>query len=680
MPLRPTPGQCLNVLALLAGVAFAAPAASRTVEVDVARVVLPVAALGDVRLRVDWPDGADAGQLDLRVATFDAAELGYRFRDARWRCPLTRDGAGWECAGTVGARDLGSRALSASIDDAQLRARFGGGGSHVTVVAPLKGDRINVTTLRLPLTWLQPLLADAWPEATIGAGTLDGELTLDLATAAHTRVAGDVSLAGFDIDTRDGSIAAAGFGARGDVSLAIGEDDLRVETGLDVTGGEILLGPLYAALPAQGVRLDAAVASSGGAWSIERLAFVDAGVLTLQASGRIAPADADAALALDRLEAAAEAHDLATLRTRYLDSVLATAGLGGLSLDGRLRAALTVTDGAPQDLRVDTYGVDARDADGRFHVDGLRGDVAWTARAASMGSRMGWQSAGVHGIAIGATSLSLTSESRRIGLEAPASLPLLGGYVDIERLAWTPAGDAQPAELALGLTADGLSLSTLSAALDWPAFEGTLSGRMPSARYEDGVLAFGGDLTMQVFDGRVRIADLRLERPFGVAPTLSADIAIEDLALEPMTQVFGFGEITGRLDGRIAGLRLVDWEPVAFDAQLRTDDSADVKQRISQRAVNDLSSVGGAGVVAGIQAQVMKLFETFPYDAIGLSCRLENNVCHMGGLEPAQAGYTIVRGSGLPRITVIGHQRRVDWPVLVSRLEAATSGQTPVVD
>jgi len=39
----------------------------------------------------------------------------------------------------------------------------------------------------------------------------------------------------------------------------------------------------------------------------------------------------------------------------------------------------------------------------------------------------------------------------------------------------------------------------------------------------------------------------------------------------------------------------------------------------------------------------------------------------------------IVAGAGLPRIQVVGFRRRVDWPTLVARLEAATSGQGPVI-
>ncbi|HEY9134022.1 MAG TPA: hypothetical protein VIM98_19910, partial [Dyella sp.] len=58
---------------------------------------------------------------------------------------------------------------------------------------------------------------------------------------------------------------------------------------------------------------------------------------------------------------------------------------------------------------------------------------------------------------------------------------------------------------------------------------------------------------------------------------------------------------------------------------------------------------------------------------------LEGSVCHMGGLDRDGDGYTIVEGSGLPRLQVVGHQAQVDWPTLVRRLKAATEGNAPEV-
>ena len=206
--------------------------------------------------------------------------------------------------------------------------------------------------------------------------------------------------------------------------------------------------------------------------------------------------------------------------------------------------------------------------------------------------------------------------------EAQAARPgVLGGEVGLDDLRWQAPTEARGTRFQLGLTLDALDLGSLSQRLGWPAFTGTVGGRIPSARYENNVLTLDGGLAMQVFGGTVSLSELVMERPFGVAPTLSADIAIEDIDMEPMTAAFGFGSITGRLDGRIAGLRMVDWSPVAFDARLVTDEAWKGRRRISQRAVEDISKVGGAGLVAGLQTQVLKLFDDFGYARIGLACR-----------------------------------------------------------
>ena len=86
-------------------------------------------------------------------------------------------------------------------------------------------------------------------------------------------------------------------------------------------------------------------------------------------------------------------------------------------------------------------------------------------------------------------------------------------------------------------------------------------------------------------------------------------IAMDDLDLLRLTEVLGFGSISGRLDGRINGLRLVDWTPVAFDARLITDEAKGVKQRISQRAVQNISSVGDASFVSSLQGQLTGLYD-----------------------------------------------------------------------
>jgi hypothetical protein len=184
-----------------------------------------------------------------------------------------------------------------------------------------------------------------------------------------------------------------------------------------------------------------------------------------------------------------------------------------------------------------------------------------------------------------------------------------------------------------------------------------------------------GGLSVNVFDGFVDITRLSLQGPFSASPVLTADVQLRQLDLGAMTSVFDFGSITGRMDGSIDELRLVNWTPVAFKASLLAGGGG----RISQRAVNNLTAVGGGSAAAGLQGAVLKLFKTFGYKRIGLNCTLQASVCHMSGLDNEADGYTIVEGSGLPRLQVIGHQSQVDWPTLVRRLKSAIEGNGPEV-
>jgi hypothetical protein len=50
----------------------------------------------------------------------------------------------------------------------------------------------------------------------------------------------------------------------------------------------------------------------------------------------------------------------------------------------------------------------------------------------------------------------------------------------------------------------------------------------------------------------------------------------------------------------------------------------------------------------------------------------------MSGIEPAPNGYYIVKGSGLPRIDIVGSQGRVNWNSLMSSIATADFGGTTV--
>ncbi|MGJ7904440.1 hypothetical protein, partial [Lysobacter sp. 1R34A] len=74
-----------------------------------------VATLEDVRVRLSWPARAAQGELQLQAGRVVAPDLGYRYRDVLWRCPLQRDGrGGWRCDGEL--RSGGGRPLRLALD------------------------------------------------------------------------------------------------------------------------------------------------------------------------------------------------------------------------------------------------------------------------------------------------------------------------------------------------------------------------------------------------------------------------------------------------------------------------------------------------------------------------------------------------------------------------------------
>ena len=183
-----------------------------------------------------------------------------------------------------------------------------------------------------------------------------------------------------------------------------------------------------------------------------------------------------------------------------------------------------------------------------------------------------------------------------------------------------------------------------------------------------------------MFDGTIEAKNLVLLDLFSKAPRVQADIAMRNLDLELVTRTYSFGNITGRIDARIAGLELVNWQPVKFDVQLASS-AGDYPRKISQAAVQNISALGGAGAAAAIQRSFLRFFEQFGYEKLGWSCKLQNGVCEMSGVEDRPQGYVIVKGGGIPAITVMGYNRQVGWQELLDRIKRVTQGNVkPIVE
>ncbi|HWS77098.1 MAG TPA: hypothetical protein VN205_01860 [Thermomonas sp.] len=676
---RPIIAATLGLLAALQPM----PAGARSMQARIGKVSTPVATLEQVRVRVDWPADASSGQpsegeLQVWAGRVDAPDLGYRYRDLHWRCPLQRDGKdGWRCEGALRSGRSAALQLAVRFDAATTRASLAGGRARIALDRNAASPDLTTFDLsRVPMQWAQALLAKAWPEANLKSGEFDAQLVIDAPTNRPLRIAGPLTVRGLGLETADASIAGEGLGGRFAIDYRSTPALSLLAVDGELRGGEFLAGNTYVALPASpvGLRIDGVQRGEGG-WELPRIEWRDGEALTADGSARFG---ADASL--QALDLTVRSGDMSPLRQRYLSGWLGLFGLGEVDLHGAIDLRVQVRDGRLQSADARLHGVDVRDPDERFVFDRLQGDVRYSA-GAPVQSELRWNSGKLYGLAFDAARLPFASADGLLRFREDAIVPLLGGHMTFRDLAIRPPQGEAGADIRFALVLDDIDFGRISTALGLPAFQGRLSGTIPNARYANERIDFDGGLSMQLFDGRVAFSSLALERPFGSAPSLSADIALDDLDLLPLTEVLGFGSITGRLDGRIEGLRLVDWTPVAFDARFITDERAGVKQRISQRAVQNISSVGDASFVSSLQGQLIGLFDDFGYRRIGIGCRLANEVCAMSGLHSASNAFTIVEGAGLPRLTVVGFNKQVDWPTLVERLAAVGSGEVkPVVE
>jgi len=362
----------------------------------------------------------------------------------------------------------------------------------------------------------------------------------------------------------------------------------------------------------------------------------------------------------------------------WLQPWLAGTALENLQTDGGLSGRLALLDGQLQSLQLTLGGVSFKEQAGQFGVTGLDGDLHWDSSGSMHTSTLAWHGANYNRLQLGAAQLALETGARHMKIQQPLQVPLLDGSLHVEefelglvdgRVRWLLDGFLTP-----------VSMRSFSTALGWPELSGTLSGMVPKVRYQSGVLTLGGTLLVQAFDGDITLRNLRIEQPLGPVPRLWADARINNLDLKTLTRTFSFGRIEGRLQGRVDGLFMEAWQPVAFDAVFATPDDDNSRHRISQKAVDNISNLGGAGLGGALSRSFLQFLEDFPYSQLGIRCRLENGVCYMGGVAPAERGYYLVQGRWLPpRLDVIGYADEVDWVALVERLKSVTSGESVVV-
>jgi len=364
-----------------------------------------------------------------------------------------------------------------------------------------------------------------------------------------------------------------------------------------------------------------------------------------------------------------EAPDLSGFYTVLAQPFLIGSSMDELSVQGSGEGVIELHNDELIALDVNLHRLDVEDEQARFGIRQLNTTMHWLTRGKAAPSTLSMAGGHLFNIDFGRTRANMHVVDGQLLVKQKVSMPLLGGEISLNNLVLDGLSKA-PIKWQLAMSAKQIQLDELSKELDWPLLSGQLDGQIPSVQYADGNVVLDGELTVDVFGGRIIVDGLRVIDPMDVAPVLETRLRLQDLDLAQLTNTFSFGRIEGLLAGEIDALQLVGWQLNRFKAGIRTPENDKSRRRISQRAIDNLTSLG-TGVSAGLSGTALRMFKDFAYDKIALEVDLAGNMARLDGIPYKDDGYYIVKGAGLPRIDVIGRTHKIAWKDLLSRIQDA---------
>lgn len=500
-----------------------------------------------------------------------------------------------------------------------------------------------------------------------GAGLLDGKLQAEGGDAGLRRVRAELQAGGLAFSD------TAGLHAADKLAGALQFDVKKSGAGWDWQGkldwqsGELFWQPLFLR---GGHQLQAAGRWQDGRLRVAQATLDAAGVGSVELSAEW-DLQQDALLACDLRGSKLQ---LAPLYADYFKPFFAGSVLGAGKLAGQGDVHWVYRDGTTQVLDLALLDAALEDDQHRFALRGVNGTIPWYATEATQ-ANVSFASGALWGVPLGGTQLQLAMRGLDFSTVS-AELLVLDGSLTLHGFDLHHQPDGWRWNFS-GLLAP-ISMPALSRALGWPQMNGALSGIIPQVSYDGSEIRVGGALLFRVFGGTVVMTKLTLADPFGPTPRLSGNLDMRELDLDQLTRTFSFGSMEGLIDVSVNDLELVNWRPMQFEAKVASS-PGNYRKRISQKAVQNISSLGGAGAVAALQRSYLSFLQDFGYESIGLSCVLRHGVCAMDGVARRNGGYVIVEGGGIPAITVMGYNRAVGWNELLTRLKRVLQSNVQAV-
>jgi hypothetical protein len=506
---------------------------------------------------------------------------------------------------------------------------------------------------------------------------LGGEKIVSFDAAIERAGSGSTLIKIDRLDYTEPSGESAGEKIAGTITAAAASGTGR-RLDLNIESGAVLLGTVLFDFDKHPLSFVATVAEAA-----ESMTFGDATLSfgkLVRGSGSFALAggalaSADVRLASDDIEPA-----WATLVREPFAGV--TPALTGSELDGRGEVRLELRSPSRHQANA-TVTLSLQSLRTRsVEANGLTVELPW------IGARQGKQlrrpgkirakSVGLLGLSWSGIDVPLEATAGRIRASSVQEWRSAGGTMRVSALAFDDDGKAGP-RVSGDVELSGFDLAALGEVLGWERLAGSLRGNLGRVVIDGDAVRATGTAEIAAWGGAIHVSGLAIENPFGRVPELGLDAVVRDLDLESLTTAFGFGRISGVLEGRVTGLVIADAQPQAFEADLHTVDKRGVSQTIDVRAISQLGALGGdTGSLTGSLLRVVKRYR---YSAMGIRCRLRNDVFEIRGVETKGGRDYLVKGSLLPpSVSVVSHSQVISFSEMLRRVERITAineGESP---
>ncbi len=256
-----------------------------------------------------------------------------------------------------------------------------------------------------------------------------------------------------------------------------------------------------------------------------------------------------------------------------------------------------------------------------------------------------------------------------LNFDGDVVVPLFGGTVSLGDIVYSDLLGPSP-ELSLYMDVEGLDLKEASAALGLPPFEGEVSGSIPGIKLAGGELTTDGEIRLRIFGGEVTLTHMAVGEVFSPVPSFRTNLEIKDLDLGALTGAFEFGTITGILEGSVRDLVVVRGQPESFFIDIKTVQRRGVPQRISTKALENVSILGTGAAASVLNRGIYRLFDEYRYSKMGFQAQLKNDELILLGIETqGDKGYIIKGAKFPPKVDVVSHTERISFREMMRRLE-----------